>query len=63
MNVVSIGYMNERRTYTLDAKDFKRIVNFILHFQQGCSVADEDEEGPASQLDEVDTINRWSVEG
>ena len=55
--------MFERRTYTLDAKDFKMIVDFILHFQQGCSVADEDEEGPASQLDEVDTINRWSVRG
>ena len=58
--------MFERQTYTLDAKDFKRIVDFILHFQQGCSVADEDEEGPASQLKEcsaVNTINHWSVRG
>ena len=66
MNVVSIGYMFERRTYTLDAKDFKRIVDFILHFQQRFSVADKDEEGSASQLKEfsaVNTINRWSVRG
>ena len=26
-------YIFERRTYTLDAKDFKRIIDFILYFQ------------------------------
>ena len=26
-------HMFERRTYTLDAKDFKRIIDFVLRFQ------------------------------
>ena len=58
-------YMLERRTYTLDAKDFKRIIDFVLYFQQGCSVADEDEEGPACQQEKgsaVNSISRWSAE-
>ena len=57
--------MFERRTYTLDAKDFKRIVDFVLYFQQGCSVADEGKEGPASQQKKgsaVNTISRWPAE-
>ena len=56
--------MFSRRTYTLDAKNFKGIVDFVLYFQQGCSVADKDEEGPASQQKKgsaVNTINRRSA--
>ena len=56
--------MFKGRTYTLDAKNFKRVVDFVLYFQQGCSVADEDEEGPASQQKKGSVVNiilsRWS---
>ena len=58
--------MFERVTYTLNAKDFKRIVDFVLYFQQGCSVADEGKQGPASQQKKGpavnNTISRWSAE-
>jgi hypothetical protein len=49
--------MFERCAYILDAKDFKRIVDFVLYFQQGCSVADEGKEGPASQQKKGSAVN------
>ena len=60
MVIQSLADRFERRTYTLDAKDFKRIVNFVLHFQLGCSIADEGKEGPASQQKKGSVVNAIS---
>ena len=52
--------MSNRRTYSLDAENFKKIVDFVLYFQQGYFVADEDEERPASQHTATNIISRRS---